>query len=204
MNDPILEVNNLRVSFRTYNGKVQAVRGIDFKLFEGETLAIVGESGSGKSVTTKAILGILPKNSIIEEGEILYKGEDLTKYEEKDFERLCQVHDPARKSELEYAGLPAAFLPLSIAAEREGLFEYQVYVAKDKGLVVGFIAFSDTELAWLYVDRSCARQGVGSELMRFALERVQDDAEIEVLDGNEPALALYAKFGFNYLILKNH
>ena len=43
MKDPILEVNNLRVSFRTYNGKVQAVRGIDFKLFEGETLAIVGE-----------------------------------------------------------------------------------------------------------------------------------------------------------------
>lgn len=120
----------------------------------------------------------------------------IRKYEEKDFERLCQVHDPARKSELEYAGLPAAFLPLSIAAEREGLFEYQVYVAEDKGLVVGFIAFSDTELAWLYVDRSCARQGVGSELMRFALERVQDDAEIEVLDGNEPALALYAKFGF--------
>ena len=88
MNDPILEVNNLRVSFRTYNGKVQAVRGIDFKLFEGETLAIVGESGSGKSVTTKAILGILPKNSIIEEGEILYKGEDLTKYKEKDFYKI--------------------------------------------------------------------------------------------------------------------
>ena len=71
---------------------------------------------------------------------------NIRKYEEKDFERLCQVHDPARKSELEYAGLPAAFLPLSIAAEREGLFEYQVYVAEDKGLVVGFIAFSDTAL----------------------------------------------------------
>ena len=88
MKDPILEVNNLRVSFRTYNGKVQAVRGIDFKLFEGETLAIVGESGSGKSVTTKAILGLLPKNSIIEEGEILYKGDDLTKYKEKDFYKI--------------------------------------------------------------------------------------------------------------------
>ena len=88
MEKPILEVNNLRVSFRTYNGKVQAVRGIDFKLFPGETLAIVGESGSGKSVTTKAILGILPKNSIIEEGEILYNGDDLTKYKEKDFYKL--------------------------------------------------------------------------------------------------------------------
>ena len=87
-NEPILEVNNLRISFRTYNGKVQAVRGIDFKLFQGETLAIVGESGSGKSVTTKAILGILPKNSIIEEGEILYNGDDLTKYKEKDFYKL--------------------------------------------------------------------------------------------------------------------
>ena len=88
MKEPILEVNNLRVSFRTYNGNVQAVRGIDFKLFEGETLAIVGESGSGKSVTTKAILGILPKNSIIEDGQILYKGDDLTKYKEKDFYKL--------------------------------------------------------------------------------------------------------------------
>jgi hypothetical protein len=90
---------------------------------------------------------------------------NIRKYEEKDFERLCQVHDPARKSELEYAGLSAAFLPLSIAAEGEGLFEYQVYVAEDKGLVVGFIAFSDTELAWLY----------GPEL-RPAGSRVRADA----------------------------
>ena len=85
MNEPILEVKNLRVSFKTYNGKVQAVRGVDFHLNKGETLAIVGESGSGKSVTTKAILGILSKNAIIEEGEILYQGKDLTKFKEKDF-----------------------------------------------------------------------------------------------------------------------
>ena len=52
-----LQVRNLRISFRTTNGKVQAVRGIDFDLAKGETLAIVGESGSGKSVTSKAILG---------------------------------------------------------------------------------------------------------------------------------------------------
>ena len=63
-----LHVENLRISFRTSNGKVQAVRGINFDLQKGETLAIVGESGSGKSVTAKAILGILAGNAIVEDG----------------------------------------------------------------------------------------------------------------------------------------
>lgn len=83
-----LTVRNLRISFRTSNGKVQAVRGIDFDLKEGETLAIVGESGSGKSVTSKAILGILAGNSIVEGGEIIYDGKDLLKITEDDFHRL--------------------------------------------------------------------------------------------------------------------
>ena len=73
-----LSVKNLKISFRTENGKVQAVRGIDFNLYKGETLAIVGESGSGKSVTTKAVLGILAGNAIKEGGEIIYDGQDLT------------------------------------------------------------------------------------------------------------------------------
>ena len=77
-----LTVRNLRVSFRTSNGKVQAVRGINFDLIKGETLAIVGESGSGKSVTSKAILGILAGNAIVESGEILYDGRDLLKISE--------------------------------------------------------------------------------------------------------------------------
>ena len=83
--EPILEVKDLRVSFKTYNGKVQAVRGVNFTLNRGETLAVVGESGSGKSVTTKAILGILSKNALIEEGEIIYNGKDMTKFSEKEF-----------------------------------------------------------------------------------------------------------------------
>ncbi|MBR1627801.1 MAG: ABC transporter ATP-binding protein [Lachnospiraceae bacterium] len=67
------------------DGKVSAIRGVDFALHQGETLAIVGESGSGKSVTMKAVLGILPKNALVESGEILYEGRDLLKCSEKDF-----------------------------------------------------------------------------------------------------------------------
>ena len=68
--------------------KVQAVRDISFDLNKGETLAIVGESGSGKSVTSKAILGILAGNSIIEGGSIIYDGMDLLKIGEDDFYRI--------------------------------------------------------------------------------------------------------------------
>ena len=83
-----LQVRDLRISFRTVSGKVQAVRGIDFDLEEGETLAIVGESGSGKSVTSKAILGILAGNSIVEGGEIIYDSKDLLKIPEEEFHKI--------------------------------------------------------------------------------------------------------------------
>ena len=80
-----LSVNNLVISFRTPAGKVQAVRNISFDLNQGETLAIVGESGSGKSVTSKAILGILAGNSIVESGSIIYDGMDLLRITEDEF-----------------------------------------------------------------------------------------------------------------------
>ena len=83
-----LSVKNLVISFRTPGGKVQAVRNISFDLNKGETLAIVGESGSGKSVTSKAILGILAGNSIVEGGSIIYDGMDLLKVSEDDFYRI--------------------------------------------------------------------------------------------------------------------
>ena len=83
-----LSVNDLKVSFRTDAGKVQAVRNISFDLYKGETLAIVGESGSGKSVTSKAIMGISAVNSIYEGGEILYDGQDLTRIPEEEMHKL--------------------------------------------------------------------------------------------------------------------
>ena len=83
-----LHVQNLRISFRTSNGKVQAVRDISFDVAKGETLAIVGESGSGKSVTSKAILGIQAGNAITESGEIIYDGKDLLKISEEEFHKI--------------------------------------------------------------------------------------------------------------------
>lgn len=83
-----LEVRNLRISFKTNNGTVKAVRDISFDLEKGETLCIVGESGSGKSVTAKAMLGILAGNSIVEGGEIIYRGQNLLRYTEDDFNRI--------------------------------------------------------------------------------------------------------------------
>ena len=90
-NDKILEVKNLRISFKTNTGTVKAVRGIDFSLTKGKTLAIVGESGSGKSVTSKAILGILANNKIIEDGQIIYDGKDLLKLSEEQFTKIRGV-----------------------------------------------------------------------------------------------------------------
>lgn len=83
-----LQVKKLQVSFRTQAGILKAVRNISFDLYKGETLAIVGESGSGKSVTSKAIIGILSGNSIVEGGEILYDGQDLLKIDEEHFHKI--------------------------------------------------------------------------------------------------------------------
>ncbi|MFJ7976095.1 ABC transporter ATP-binding protein [Peribacillus sp. JNUCC 23] len=85
----ILEVKDLNISFHTFSGEVQAIRGVNFELKKGETLAIVGESGSGKSVTTKAIMRLLPpQNSEIKSGEILFNGKDLAKLSEKKMQKV--------------------------------------------------------------------------------------------------------------------
>lgn len=89
MSERILEVSDLHVSFDIDAGEVQAVRGVDFYLDKGETLAIVGESGSGKSVTTKAITKLFQGDTgRIKKGKIDFLGEDLAKKSEQELIKL--------------------------------------------------------------------------------------------------------------------
>ena len=92
MSEHLLSVVDLNTSFKTERGEVMAVNGVSFNLDEGKILGIVGESGSGKSVTAYSIMQILEKNGSIKKGQILYKGQDITKYSEKqmrDFRGKC-------------------------------------------------------------------------------------------------------------------
>ncbi|WP_025784527.1 ABC transporter ATP-binding protein [Sporosarcina sp. D27] len=85
----ILQVKDLELSFHTFAGEVKAIRGVNFDLNKGETLAIVGESGSGKSVTTKSIMRLLPESSSeFKNGEILFDGKDLTKLSEREMQKI--------------------------------------------------------------------------------------------------------------------
>ena len=79
MAEPLLEVKNLKVSFRTEDGVVRAVDGVSFAVDQGEVLGIVGESGSGKSVTMMSVLRLINDPNMQVEGEVIYKGRDLMK-----------------------------------------------------------------------------------------------------------------------------
>ena len=77
--EKFLEVKNLRVSYHSYAGEVQSVRGVSFSIDAGQSVAIVGESGCGKSVTAKTIMGLIqtPPGEIKEGSQILFEGRDI-------------------------------------------------------------------------------------------------------------------------------
>jgi oligopeptide/dipeptide ABC transporter ATP-binding protein len=85
---PLLEIKNLKINFKTYQGTVQAVDIDHFSIGKGEYVGLVGETGCGKSVTTLAILRLLPPSGRVVSGEILFKGEDLLKKSLKEMENI--------------------------------------------------------------------------------------------------------------------
>ena len=87
MSEHLLDVRNLKVSFHTYAGEVQAVRGVSLKVNAGECIAVVGESGSGKTVTSKAVLGLIaePPGEIKKDSQILFEGKNILDFTEKEW-----------------------------------------------------------------------------------------------------------------------
>lgn len=121
----------------------------------------------------------------------------IVPYEDRHWAGIEWVHDAAREQELAYAKLDEAFLPLEIAAQREDLFDYQLYVGQIEDTVAGFVAFTEDELAWLYVHPDWQRRGIGRALANFALGHMESgEKSVEVLCGNEPARQLYHSLGF--------
>ena len=87
-NKPVLEVENLSVSFAAAHGELEAVRGVSFSLNRGEVLAVIGESGCGKSVLCKSILKLLPASARITSGSIRACGTDITGWQEREMKKL--------------------------------------------------------------------------------------------------------------------
>lgn len=88
MEETVLEVKNLRLSFATPSGRLQAVRDVSFSLHRGETLALVGESGCGKTVTCRAVMGLIPPNAQVDGGRILLDGDDLLEKPERGMRKI--------------------------------------------------------------------------------------------------------------------
>ena len=88
MSETILQVKNLVTAFSTDRGTVRPVNGISFDVKKGRTLAIVGESGSGKSVTSLSVMQLIPENGRVEQGEIWFEGQELSKATKRQMQHL--------------------------------------------------------------------------------------------------------------------
>ena len=86
--ETLIDVHDLHVTFSTKFGQVNAVKGVSFHVNEGEIVAVVGESGSGKSVMSMSLLRLIAKNGRIQSGQIMYKGNDLTKSSEQEMQKI--------------------------------------------------------------------------------------------------------------------
>ncbi len=130
MTIPLLRIEDLRVTFSTRNGPVEALRGVSFDLRAGETLGIVGESGSGKSVTAFAATRLLDRAGRIADGRILFRGQDVSRLSDKEmrllhgaalsmiFQNPRAALNPIRTVGLQLADALRAHAEMSAAAAR--------------------------------------------------------------------------------------
>ena len=158
MSENILSVQNLHTSFHTDKGEVKAVNGVTFNLEKGKILGIVGESGSGKSVTAYSIMRILEKNGRITEGKILYKGQDIAEFSEKQMRefrgKCCSIifQDPMTSLNPVFTVGNQLREAIELHTDRKGKEEMCI---RDSVLFAAFFAilFAVQGFCWLYSRR---------------------------------------------------
>lgn len=114
----------------------------------------------------------------------------LREYSPEDWDAISGIHDRARLDELRASVGVEAFLSLANTFENEGLFDGEVWVACDEEAVVGFVAFADDDVSWLYVSPDYYRRGIGKKLLGHAIDRCGKSVSTSVLSGNDAALRL--------------
>ena len=126
----------------------------------------------------------------------------IREYQARDWDAIAAIHDRARLDELRVSVGVEAFLSLARTYEEEELFAGEVWVACQDNRVVGFIAFADDEITWLYVSPEYYRRGIGRKLLQHGLARCGDRVQTSVLSGNDSALNLYLQEGFKIVETK--
>ncbi|MFQ3625912.1 GNAT family N-acetyltransferase [Lactobacillus johnsonii] len=120
----------------------------------------------------------------------------IRKYKNMDYVQLCQVHDQARMQELIVGNAVDLYAPLEVALYKEELFSETLYVAEVDKQVVGFVAFRENELGYIYVLNEFQGKGIGGKLLDTVIPYLERPAFLEVFPTNIKAKRLYRSRGF--------
>lgn len=124
---------------------------------------------------------------------------EIRPYKDTDWEHLQRIHDAARQQELARCGYLEGYTNLLATFEEENLFEGQVAVLLLHEVPRGFVAFTNHEITWFYVEPGYQRRGFGKKLLYYTLQHTKRPLSVWVLHGNLPATSFYESLGFNFM-----
>ena len=184
--EPLLQVKDLRTSFFTHYGEVQALRGVSFSVYPQEVVGVIGESGCGKSVTALSIMRLLASQGRIKSGEVLFKGQDLLKLSSKEMAKLR-----GRKISMVFQDSMASLNPVfTVGAQMEDLLRYHTHMTKAQAKertkeLLGLVGISEPEKRM----NDYPHQLSGGQRQRIMIAMALS-SEPELLLADEPTTAL--------------